>query len=272
MTAHNSTYSGPRLDMHTHIMRSTSLIPPDEEVDTLVRLARHYDIQKAVHLGNFNLSWPSFDRPSPESIQAINSHNLQVVAQYPDFFIGFCYLNPANPISSILEEMDRCVVQGGMRGIKFETSVKATDARYDPIMARVEELGVPILHHAWYQMGNPSPNESSPAEIADLARRFPRVTIVMAHLGGARERGILDVAELTNVLIDTSGSWPESALVEYAVRRLGANRVVYGSDYPIRDFGAQTGRILGADLKQEEHGLILWGNAARVLHLEKDVA
>ncbi|MCK4298268.1 MAG: amidohydrolase family protein, partial [Planctomycetes bacterium] len=53
-----------------------------------------------------------------------------------------------------------------------------------------------------------------------------------------------------------------------AVRRLGPQRIVYGSDWPIRDFGTQIGRVLAADLSDEDKGLILCSNAARVLSLE----
>ena len=94
------------------------------------------------------------------------------------------------------------------------------------------------------------------------------MTIILAHLGGGRQRGVLDVADVPNLLYDTSGSQPEAGLIEYAVRRLGAERVVFGSDWPCRDYGVQLGRILGADLTGEERYLILRGNAVRVLGLE----
>jgi predicted TIM-barrel fold metal-dependent hydrolase len=54
-------------------------------------------------------------------------------------------------------------------------------------------------------------------------------------------------------------------MVEYAVRRLGPERVIFGSDWPIRDFGTQVGRVLGARLTSEERELIFRGNAARLL-------
>ena len=78
---------------------------------------------------------------------------------------------------------------------------------------------------------------------------------------------MLDIADLPNVLVDTSGSQPEAGMVEYAVRHLGAERVVYGSDWPIRDFGTQVARVLSAEISDEAKELILRGNAARVLGL-----
>src|SRR5262249_42299240 len=114
------------------------------------------------------------------------------------------------------------------------------------------------------------PGESTPAEIADLARRFPEVTIVMAHLTGDQERGVLDIRDCPNVLIDTSGGQPDAGLVEYAVKKLGAERVIYGSDWPIRDLAVQVARVTGASISASDKDTILSGNARRILKLEKE--
>jgi predicted TIM-barrel fold metal-dependent hydrolase len=238
-------------------------------MNTCARLARRFGIERVVQLGNLLMGWPEWKEPAPEAITAINSQTLKAVACLPDIFIGFCYLNPSNGARFCLDEMERCVVAGGMKGLKFEVSTKATDKAYDPIMERAQALGIPILHHAWYKSREPAKFESTPAEIADLARRFPKVPIIIAHLGGGRERGVLDVVDTPNVVYDTSGAQSEAGLVEFAVRQLGAHRVLYGSDWPIRDFGTQTGRILGARLTDEERELIFWSNAARLLKLEE---
>ena len=290
---------GRVIDIHTHIFDPIPE-PSEDALATMVRLARHYGIGRLVMLGNATGMLTGHDPPT-DVISDINT--LRCMERYPDVFIGFCYLNPANPPGFTEEEIDRCIggpatfgrpagptrwsftsespagsrdkrclVRGQMRGIKLWTAVKATDDRLDPIMDRARELGVPILHHAWYKQTVQGENESTPAEIAHLARRFPDVTIIMAHLGGGRERGVLDIVDVPNVLVDTSGSQSEAGLVEYGVRRLGAQRVVYGSDWPIRDFGTQVARVRGAELTAEQRELILHRNAARVLGLGADFA
>ncbi|MGI6609202.1 MAG: amidohydrolase family protein [Limnochordia bacterium] len=255
-----------RIDMHTHLL-ARGPEPLLDELATAERLARSYGIARLVLLGN--LTSVGGPNPTPQDIMTINTHTLKVMALYPDLYIGFCYLNPAHPRSFVEEEMERCIAKGGMRGIKLWIAVKATDDCLDRIMDWAERHGILILHHAWYKQTVYSYQESTPAEIAQLARRWPHVTVVMAHLCGGSVRGVLDVADLPNVLIDTSGSQPEAGLVEYAVRRLGANRVVYGSDWPLRDFGTQIGRVLGADLDPADEHRILYANASRVLGLEE---
>ena len=67
--------------------------------------------------------------------------------------------------------------------------------------------------------------------------------------------------------VDTSGGDPESTVVEFAVRELGAERIVFGSDAPGRSFGIQLGKVLGADISDETKELILSGNLARLLKI-----
>lgn len=253
------------IDIHTHLSARGSEPNPDE-LAVAARLAKHYGISRLVLLGNLtSVGGPD---PTPEDIITINTHTLRAMNLYPQLYVGFCYLNPSHPPSFIEEEIHRCVEAGGMRGIKLWIAVKATDRRLDPIMASAQELRVPVLHHAWYKQTHYEFNESTPAEIAALARRWPKVKIVMAHLVGGGERGVLDVADLPNVLIDTSGSQPEAGLVELAVQRLGPERVLYGSDWPLRDLGTQIGRVLGAGLTGSEQHQILYENAAWLLRLE----
>ncbi len=254
----------PIIDIHTHL-ESGGPVPSEVEMETMIRLARRHGVEHSVVLGNL-ISVGGWN-PQPEHVTTVNSNTLAAMKRHPEFFTGFCYVNVSHPPEFTLGEIERCVVRGGMKGLKFWVAVKATDRRHDPILRRVEELNVPILYHAWYKQ---TPNveetgESTPAEVADLARRFPKVTIIMAHLTGDGARGVLDIADCPNVLIDTSGGQPEAALVEYAVRQLGAERVIYGSDWPIRDFGTQVGRVLGAALTPEQLRLILHDNAVRVL-------
>ncbi len=254
------------IDFHTHLS-TPGPEPSGEELAKAERLAQTYGIVKIVLLGNVTAQ--GGPNPTTADIKDLNTQTLAVMDKLPQLFTGFCYLNPSHPEEFNIAEIERCVVTGGMKGIKLWIAVKATDARLDHIMARAAEIGVPVLHHAWYKQTSYSYQESNPAEIAHLARRWPQVTLVTAHLSGCRERGITDIAELPNVYIDTSGSQPDAGMVEYAVKRLGPERILYGSDWCLRDFGVQLGRVQGASLSEAERNLILYGNAKRLLQLDE---
>ena len=68
-----------------------------------------------------------------------------------------------------------------------------------------------------------------------------------------------------NVVIEIAGSDPTTGFVEMAVRELGAERVVFGSDAGGRSFASQLAKVLGADIPEATKRLILAGNLKRLL-------
>ena len=201
--------------------------------------------------------------PTPEQLRATNDAVLVLMDEHPDAVLGFCYANPAYPEESV-REIDRCI-GAGMAGVKLLISVLANDPRVDPIAARAAELKVPILQHAWYKVDNHGPTESVPAHVAELAARHPKTMLVMAHLTGGGERGLADIAPYPNLHVDTSGSEPEAGITEMAVRKLGAKRVVFGTDSSGRGFAAALGKVLGAKVTAKQKEMILGLNAARLM-------
>lgn len=249
------------IDCHIHLQSAGNTYDEDE-VQRCLALADRAGIERMVHL--FNLGTGGVD-PQEDELRASNDIGIELVTRHPDRFDAFCYLNPSLPAEFSLAEIDRCITNGPLSGIKLWISVHADDARLDPIMDRAAELQVPVLHHAWYKATEFVFNESTPAEIAHLARRHPTVNIIMAHLAGGGWRGVRDILDVPNVVVDTSGAQPHAGLVEYAVEQLGADRVVYGSDWPIRDFAVQRARVEGADLTSEQKQLVLGGTIERLL-------
>jgi hypothetical protein len=137
-----------------------------------------------------------------------------------------------------------------------------------PLMEAAQQHQLLVLQHAWSmtKIGERA-FHTDPEDVATLARRFPRVRIIMAHLTGCGVRGVQAVKSCRNVVVDTSGAAPEAGIVEYAVAQLGADRVVYGSDAPIRDFGVAIARITGSRLDATAQRKILHDNAAALLAL-----
>lgn len=204
------------------------------------------------------------ESPTPVRVRKANDAVLALMEDYPDRVLGFCYVNPRYPDDS-MKEIERCVVREGMAGIKLWIACSARDKRVDAIAQRAAELRVPILQHAWHNARGQKPNESTPADVAAMAAKHPDTMIVMAHLTGAGERGISEIAPYENLSVDISGGEPEAGMVELAAKKLGANRVVFGTDTPIRSYGMTLGKVVGAKLTAREKKLILGGNAQRLL-------
>jgi predicted TIM-barrel fold metal-dependent hydrolase len=102
-------------------------------------------------------------------------------------------------------------------------------------------------------------------EVAALARRHPSVTMICGHTGGNWELGIRAIRDVKNVYADLCGSDPTAGYTEMAVRELGAERVMYGSDVGGRSFASQLGKVIGADISDSDRRLVLGGNLRRVL-------
>jgi len=252
-------------DIHTHPRWDQGRFlsqPKPCEGDAMLELAGRQGIDGLCLLGAF------YPYPDEEGIRTINNATIALVQRNRKQLFGLCFLNPALPPTFLIEEIDRCL-DAGLSGVKLEYEVNARDSRLDPIMEKIGELNGFVLHHSWYKTIHKTPCESDPSDIACLAARHPHTKIVMAHLTACGIRGVLDIQKYSNVLVDTSGSPSVSGLVEYAVKKLGPERVLFGSDFPIRDFACQLGRIEGACLSNQDRELILWRNAARLLKVEE---
>jgi len=244
------------IDIHTHIPAKDH-----GKVWEIMSEARRLGISWICNLGTGHSS------TTPEQVVSANNETMRLVHQNPEMFIGFCFLNPNHEKSFLLKEITRCVEKGNLKGIKLWVATNARSKRLYPIMEACARLNIPVLHHAWYKTVGKVLNESTPADIADLAGRHPKTTIIMAHLTAAGMRGVLDIKPYSNIYVDTSGSQPSSGIIEYAVEKLGAKRILYGSDTPIRDFSCQLGRIYAAQISRRDRALILGVNAKKLLGL-----
>ena len=249
------------IDFHTH----GRWHQPFKYAAETLRLAKRMGIEKIVLLGG-GLGFGHY--PTEDNVRQVNDHTLKLVKLRPNEIIGLCYLNPSHSRRFIAGEIERRIEQEGFKGIKLSVAVNARSKRVDAIMRKAEELDAFILYHCWYKTVKKYRNESDPSDIAHLAARFPNVKIVMAHLTAAGIQGVQDIRPYPNIYPDTSGSQGFSGIVEYAVEQLGAERILFGSDIPGRDFSVQLGRIYGARITEKQKRIILSTNARKLLGIK----
>lgn len=251
------------IDIHTH-----PILAEDgrgrAEAGALLARARAHGIEHVVALGDVLAHGRS---PTAAQIRATNDDTAWLMTRHRGYVTGFCYLNPTLGERAVRSEVERCVARG-FRGIKLEIANNARDACMRPVMAAAERHGLVVLQHAWSMTKIRQRSfHTDPEDVATLARRFPQVRIIMAHLTGCGVRGVLAVKPCANVVVDTSGAAPEAGIVEFAVEQLGAERVLYGSDVPVRDFGVALARITGSRLDAATQRKILRDNARALLRL-----
>ena len=99
------------------------------------------------------------------------------------------------------------------------------------------------------------------ADLVALAERFPTVTFLMGHsgIGNIDFYGVELVRPLPNILVETSGGY--TTVVEAAVDRLGAGRVLFGSEHPVQHPGVELAKFAALDLPADQWRRISWDNA-----------
>jgi predicted TIM-barrel fold metal-dependent hydrolase len=135
------------------------------------------------------------------------------IAKHPNRLIGFGEISLDDPRAVDLVDL---VHQAGFRGLGEITSpLKNYDDRsYWPIYARAERYGMILLFHTGI-VNRPDPNiprdisvdRMRPATLDGIARQFPKLTIIGAHLGNPDYAWAAEIARWNpNLYFDLSGS------------------------------------------------------------------
>jgi len=246
-------------DAHTHFS-GVDGDTPEQRIENLLRFADRMDVERlCVSMG---LKWTH--DPSPAELRQSNEDVLRAVKRFPDRVYGFVYLSPKH-VEASLAELDRCVRDGPMVGVKIWVAMRCNAPELDPLVRRAVALKAIILQHTYVKTTGNLPGESTPDDLAQLARRHPDATFLCGHTGGNVALGVRAIRDCKNVFADLCGSDPCAGMTELAVRELGANRVLYGSDAGGRSFGSQLAKVFGASISESAKKLILGENLKRLL-------
>ena len=174
-----------------------------------------------------------------------------------------------------VEENLKHLRDNGIVGVKLHPlfqDVSLGDPRVHDILAALAEEGMPVVTHVGAGGDEAANERGRPALLRKLADALPRLDLIACHYGGYH---LLDEAEEhvvgSSVTLETS--WPptmaelEPQRVVALIRRHGADRVVYGSDWPMADPAREIAAIRNLGLTREEEDGILGGNLARILAL-----
>jgi predicted TIM-barrel fold metal-dependent hydrolase len=251
---------GPRFriwDQHAHL-QAVPGATPEARMALLVKCMDRLGIERLI----LSQGYAADEHPTPDQLREENDRVMRAVRAFPDRAFGSVYLSPAH-LEFSLQEFDRCVRDGPMVMVgEIETDMRCNVPEMDPIAERAVALNVPILQHAGLITPVNPPTDSTPYDVVELARRHPKLQIVCAHTIELTVRMIRDTK---NVYAGIAGGDSTAGITEMAVRELGAERVIYGSDCGGRSFASQVSKVLGADLPDSAKELILGGNLRRLL-------
>ena len=246
-------------DLHCHFTGLEGRTP-DERMANLIEYADRMGVDKVTIFMGIRHSLD----PTPEVFRRENDEVMQALSHWHDRAFGFAYVNPNYPDESVAE-MDRMIADGPMVGIKLWVACRCSDPKLDAIVTHAAKLKAVIFQHTWYKTRGNLPGESTPEDLVVLAKRFPEIPFICGHSGGNWELGIRAIRRHPNIMLGTGGFDPTAGMMEMAVRELGADRIIYGSDAGGRSFASQLAKVQGADIDNAAKKMILGRNYQRLL-------
>ncbi len=229
-----------------------------ESADETMRMFELVGVDKVVA----SLPVNTIKRCEPEVFISANNVTNEAVKRYPGKVYGMAYVHPGYAKEAVAE-IERCVLELGFVGIKLYYDYFMDDPVYAPIIEKCIELDIPILQHSMHVMDAPNkvrqPLVTDGVHMANAARRYPEATFVMGHFTVAEwEYSLKAIEDCPNVYTDMSGSVYDRPQMETAVRMLGAERILFGTD---NSPSACVGKLLGARISEEDKKTILAGRA-----------
>lgn len=200
----------------------------------------------------------------PEQAHHINQFIVQEVADHTEFF-GFGSLHAG--MSDFNSEIDY-IESSGLKGIKLHPDSQQfaiDDERLFPVYDRLQG-DLPLLVHC----GDRRYDFSHPRRLLRILNEFPKLQVIAAHLGGwsVFDEGFKLLKD-KNCYFDISSCMsfiPSDQMVRY-IRGYGADRILFGSDFPLWDPVQETEAFLQLGLRTEEQEQIAFRNAETILKI-----
>ncbi len=212
-----------------------------------------------------------------EVAREANDYLAECVARSGGRLLAFGSVNPMWG-NDALFELERCASARlvGVGELHPDTQGFSIDdaAVMGPLMALARRLGMPVLTHASEPVGHSYPGKGTvtPEKVLRFIETFPGQPVIAAHWGG----GLPFYALMPEVKAALADAYFDSAASPFlyapdvfaaVARTLGAERVLFGTDYPLIKHPRLLAQVRECGLSDEEQSLILGGNAARLFGL-----
>ena len=269
---------------------------------------RHIGMHVLTLSGQMPWQWASQDQAN-RIAQIVNDAAIEAHKAHPDRFVAGIAI-PMRDARAALRELDRVAGQPGIRAIHLPNSVEGRDyifePQYEPLIARCEELGYPILFHPldgvpnhyggperlagatfiYNTLGFPFETATTAAKfiISGLLDKYPKLDILLPHSGGcfpyiagriehSIRKGVTNIElkrpfreYVRRFYYDSLAYYPET--LKFMIDLVGADRVVIGTDnYAKMDVDQPNALTQSLGLPQADLDLVLRGNAKRLFRL-----
>ena len=202
---------------------------------------------------------------TPSRVRSVNDYLISAAAEHPEEFVGFGTMHAE--FDAVEEELDR-IKAAGLKGVKLHPDFQhfcLDDEKAIAMFQAMADRNLPALIHT----GDHRYPYSEPARMARVLDRVPHLKAICAHLGGwsVWNDAWRELAGRPGVWVDTCSSLyaisPEEAAE--VIRRYGADRVFFGTDYPMWNPTEEVQKFLRLPLTEKEQEMILHLNFEKFL-------
>ncbi|OAR25710.1 hypothetical protein A8W25_09145 [Streptomyces sp. ERV7] len=225
----------------------------------------------------------AFEVRRVEGFSVPNTFVAELCARHPQRFTGFASVDAGRPGAA--EELRHSVTELGLRGLKTAPCylrMSPADPRWFEVYRTAQDLGIPVLVHTGYTPAkNADARFFSPLLLEPVAKRFPELRLILAHLGTPWTAQCIDLlARHPHLYADLSifGSYQSpptvAAALAHARERGVLDRLLWGTDFPFATMSAAVARMTrlttdaapwpsdSAPLTPDEHRAVMGGTAA----------
>jgi len=202
----------------------------------------------------------------------VEKYVYESTKRYSDRLIGYGWIDPMLGKAESMELLDRCLNEYGFPGVKFNGCQNEHFCDDDdivmPLIEKIAKAGCSVAFHT----GGDAPDQTSPYRVGRIAKLYPEMKVLMVHIGCGGSsydlsRSAIEVAqECPNVYL--VGSDMRTLPLMNAMKKVGPNRICFGSDAPFESMKVELARykaMFEKELSAEDFEKVMSGNILRFL-------
>ncbi len=251
------------LDAHCHILHDDGAMAGEHlvfqrgDAKGMIEITRRIGTEKTAVM-----SWAA-----PISLDADVGNAIveNAVRQFPDELIGLASIHPeyddAEKMEAVIEKYHRQLKFPGLKTFTPLQTIDYDDPLYDRWFRFADA-------HKLYLVLDPKGGSGATNCVRNLATRYPNMGLHLDHCGRSWEYAkwaVQMAREFPSVWLQLNFSTVTNGVIEWIVHQASAERVLYGTDAPMRDPRPQAGWLTWTRLKESEKRKVFGLNFARIL-------
>lgn len=202
-------------------------------------------------------------KETPENVPVNNDLLKEIMSTQSNKYRAFWGINPKlTTVQEALDDFEDAVKKYGFAGLKLSPTshqFSFTNKIIQELMNFAGELGVPVYSHTVFAPG------ASTDKFAFCAKTFPKTNFIIGHMGfGPADIDAVEYAkENDNLYMETSGG--SYSIIKTALERLGDEKVIFGSEFPLQSIKSEYEKIMQVDSRYNLENVFA-NNIVRLTH------